>query len=232
MYFTGEPGAARSCLPGSEGAGRKPTVVRPHGAALRPYLIAGEWLGSLKARRKKASHSLKVRNLNWKVNTTIRQLIWRKLAYRAKRFALHTSQVWPRGTSHECPRCGSPGITCKSPEHRQSSRFGHWFCCSNPECRFNGGRDYVASLNIGRRALIEAYPSEAASEVVCQPVSYRGAGATLPFPSPDTLPTVLVKCASIFGGLICPGLLHRLGTTLTGFNQAIRVSLIWLPSSG
>jgi hypothetical protein len=37
-YFTGEPGAAKSCPPGSEGAGRRPTAARPHGAALRPYL--------------------------------------------------------------------------------------------------------------------------------------------------------------------------------------------------
>ncbi len=192
-------------------------------------LIAGEWLKSLKARkRKNHNHFPKVRTLNWRVNTTIRQLIWRKLAYRAKRFALGTTQVWPRGTSHECPRCGGPGVTCKSPEHCESNRFGHWFCCLNPACAFNGDRDYVAALNIGRRALIESYPSEAKADEVCQPTSYRGVGAALPLPSPDALPSILVKCASVFGGQICPGLLRRLGTTLTGFNQAIQVSPIWL----
>lgn len=196
-------------------------------------LIAGEWLKSLKARkRQQPNHFRKVRTLNWRVNTTIRQLIWRKLDHRTRRFALRTTQVWPRGTSHECPRCGGPGITCKSPEHRASSRFGHWFCCLNDACFFNCDRDYVASLNIGRRALIETYPSEVESDVVCQPVSYKGPGATLPFPSPDALPAVLVRCASVFRGLICPGLLRRLGTTLTGFSQAIQVSPIWLPSPG
>lgn len=192
-------------------------------------LIAGEWLKSLKARkRKQHNHFRRVRTLNWRINTTIRQLIWTKLTYRTKRFALRTTQVWPRGTSHECPRCGGLGITCKSPEHHESSRFGHWFCCLNPACAFNGDRDYVASLDIGRRALIERYPSDTKSDEVCQPASYKGAGAALPLPSPDALPAILVKCASVFGGQICPGLLRRLGTTLTGFNQAIQVSPIWL----
>lgn len=196
-------------------------------------LIAGEWLKSLKARkRQKHNHFRKVRSLNWRLNTTIRQLIWTKLEYRAKRFALGTTQVWPRGTSHECPRCGGPGITCKSPDHRHSSRFGHWFCCLNPMCAFNGDRDYVAALNVGRRTLLESYPSDTKSDEVCQPASYTGAGAALPLPSPDALPAILVKCASVFGGQICPGLLRRLGTTLTGFIQAIKVSPIWLPSPG
>lgn len=107
-------------------------------------LIAGEWLKTLKARKRKQHHHfLKVRSLNWRVNTTIRQMIWTKLEYRTKRFALRTTQVWPRGTSHECPRCGSPGITCKSPQHRESSCFGHWFCCLNEACSFNGDRDYM-----------------------------------------------------------------------------------------
>jgi hypothetical protein len=38
-HFTGEPGAARSCPPGSEGAGRRRTSVMMQRAALRPYLI-------------------------------------------------------------------------------------------------------------------------------------------------------------------------------------------------
>jgi putative transposase len=187
--------------------------------------IAGEWLKTLKARKKKAGR--KVRTLTWKVNTTIREMVWKKLEYKAKRYALKTKRVWPRGSSHECPRCGKKSVTCKSPEHHQSTSYGHWFYC--PACGFNADRDYAASLNIGRRALLETYPSDEKTDVVCQPVSYTGTGATLPFPSPDAL---CVRFASFAGGLVCPGLLHRLGTTLAGFNQAIAVSPLWLPAPG
>jgi hypothetical protein len=90
----------------------------------------------------------------------------------------------------------------------------------------------VAALNIGRRALLESYPSDTKLDEVFQPASYQGAGAALPLPSPDALPSIVAKCASVFGGQICPGLLRRLGTPLTGFNQAIRVSPISLPSPG
>src|SRR5262245_51640113 len=40
---TGEPGAARSCPPGSEGAGRRRTLAREQRAVLRPYLNEGDW---------------------------------------------------------------------------------------------------------------------------------------------------------------------------------------------
>lgn len=195
--------------------------------------IAGEWLKTLKAKKKKNNHFQKVRTLNWKVNTTIRQLIWRKLDYRVKRYAIRTKQVWPRGSSHECPRCGEAGITCKSPEHRQPISYGHWFCCLNPACGFNADRDYVAALNIGCRALVEDYPSEEKTDVVCQPVFYTGIGAALPFPPSDRskgqktlIPSLLLKRQ------VCLGLLHRLRTTLTGFNQAIAVGPMWLPAPG
>ena len=143
-----------------------------------------------------------MRTINWKVNTTIRQLIWRKLDYKASRYALQTKQVWPRGSSPECPRCGKLGHTCQSPEHPQSTPYGHWFCCPNPACGFNADRDYVASLNVGRRALLEDYPSDEKTDVVCQPASYMGAGAALPFPSPDALATILVLEFRIKNGRI------------------------------
>lgn len=193
------------------------------------HLIAGEWLKTLKARRKKGRNHRKLRTLNWKVNTTIREAIWNKLAYKVKRFCIETRRVWPRGSSHECPRCGGVGVTCKSPEHsNEVSRYGHWFYCRDDECGYNADRDYVASLNIGRRALTEDYPSDEKDEIECQPVSYRGAGAALPFPSPDALQHI-VRCASATGGQVCPRLLKQLGTTLTGFNKAIAVGPMWLP---
>lgn len=192
-------------------------------------LIAGEWLKTLKARKKKGRRS---RTLNWKVNTTIRETIWSKLEYKVKRVSIATKRVWPGGSSHECPRCGEAGVTCRSPAHRgQVSRYGHWFFCQDPECGYNADRDYVASLNVGRRALTEEYPSDEQDERECQPVSYRGTGAALPFPSPDALRDV-VRCASNEGGQVCQSLLRRLGTTLTGFDKAITVGPMWLPGYG
>ena len=202
-------------------------------------LIAGEWLKTLKARRKKGRNHPKLRTLNWKVNTTIREAIWNKLEYKVKRFSINTRRVWPRGSSHECPRCGAVGVTCKSPEHRnQVTPYGHWFFC--PNCGYNADRDYVASLNIGRRALTESYPSDEKNENKCQPVSYTGTGAALPFPSPDALCKML-RCASTAGddflrlpqgGQIRLSHLKRLGTTLAGFHQAISVKPKWLPGYG
>ena len=208
-------------------------------------LIAGEWLKTLKARRKGSKRRL--RTLNWKINTTIREVIWTKLVYKVKRYSIKTKRVWPRGSSHECPRCGQTGVTCKSPEHRsQVSPYGHWFYCTNSRCSFNADRDYVASLNIGRRALAKDYPSDKKDKVECQPVSYTGTGATLPFPSPDALQDV-VRCAStaddkvlprsnaarlLPGGQIRLSYLLRLGTTLTGFDKAIALKPKWLPGYG
>lgn len=193
-------------------------------------LIAGEWLKTLKARKKKGGNHRKLRTLNWKVNTTIREAIWNKLEYKVKRFSIETRRLWPRGSSHECPRCGGPGVTCKSPEHRDEvSPYGHWFFCLDPECGYNADRDYVASLNVGRRALTEDYPSDEKDEIESQPVSYTGTGAALPFPSPDAL--CKVRCAS-FGGQVCPSELSRLGTTLAGFDKAIAVAPMWLPGYG
>jgi hypothetical protein len=203
-------------------------------------LIAGEWLKTLKARRKKGRKGRKWRTLNWKVNTTIREAIWNKLEYKAKRFLINTRRVWPRGSSHECPRCGKPGVTCKSPEHRDEvTPYGHWFFCTDPECGYNADRDYVASLNVGRRALSEDYPSDEEDKVKCQPVSYTGMGAALPFPSPDAL-RAIVRCASAAGagvrlpqgGRIRLSLMMRLGTTLAGFDKAVAVGPMWFPGYG
>ena len=205
-------------------------------------LIAGEWLKTLKARNKHNKRGRKQRTLNWKVNTTIREAIWTKLEYKVNRFSINTRRVWPRGSSHECPRCGQPGgVTCKSPEHRHpASPYGHWYCCLNPDCGYNADRDYVASLNVGRRALTNDYPSDEQDEMQCQPLSYMGSGATLPFPSPDAF-RERVRCASaagdefvhlLKGGQIRRSHLEWLRTTLAGFDETITVSPLWLPGYG
>jgi putative transposase len=161
-------------------------------------VITGEWLGSLRS-------SDKSRDLNWRINSQIRSAIVSKLRHKARRVGISVRTVWPRGTSHRCPRCGAAGqrIADRPPHamHRHKPGRGYrprscsWFSCGR--CGFNGDRDYVAALNIGvewfaeeraRRAAGRAKKvtgrrlSQAAA-VHRQAVSYRGAAAARPFPS-------------------------------------------------
>jgi transposase len=138
--------------------------------------IVGEWLKTLKVRKKKWGRGKKARWRNWRTSTTVRQAIWSKVEYKAALFGIRTRTILPRGTSHECPRCGKKGITTLSPEHKESIKWGRWFKCLH--CGYNCDRDYVAGVNIGLRWLKRGARKE-------KPVSYIGAGAALPFPSPD-----------------------------------------------
>ena len=161
-------------------------------------VVAGEWLGSLKSGDKSY-------DLNWRIHSQIRSAILKKLRYKAKRVGIAVRLVWPRGTSHRCPRCGasSQRIADRPPHAVQRHKPGRgyrprtcsWFVCR--ACGFNGDRDYVAALNIG----IEYFAEEAvrreagrgnkvtgrrlsaAAAVYRQAVSYRGAAAARPFPS-------------------------------------------------
>ena len=90
-----------------------------------------------------------------------------------------------------------PGITTLSPEHNENIKWGPWFKCFH--CGYNGDRDYVAALNIGRRWLSRQAMDN-------KPVSYIGAGAALPFPSPDKQ---VVRSQVL--------------TTLSGFRKAVRL---------
>ena len=88
-----------------------------------------------------------------------------------------------------------PGITTLSPEHNENIKWGPWFKCFH--CGYNGDRDYA--LNIGRRWLSRQAMDN-------KPVSYIGAGAALPFPSPDKQ---VVRSQVL--------------TTLSGFRKAVRL---------
>ena len=159
-------------------------------------VIVGEWLGSLKSRDRS-------RDLNWRINSQIRAKILEKLRYKARRAGIAVRTVWPRGTSHRCPRCGAdkqwiadlPPGSKRHPKPGHRPRSSSWFVCGS--CGFNGDRDYVASLNIsveyfaeqatrrvaeGDRRLAGKRLSEAASDHR-QVVSYRGTSAARPFPS-------------------------------------------------
>lgn len=107
--------------------------------------------------------------------------------------------VWPRGTSHRCPRCGAEGQPVRDhpPNFESRRKPGRrprrcsWFCCR--ECGFNGDRDYAAALNIGIEhfAEEEARKEEKAggrrlaeaAKAYRQAVSYTGAAAARPFTS-------------------------------------------------
>lgn len=104
-----------------------------------------EWLKSLKSQ--KFSH-----NLNWVINTTVRQAIYEKVEYKARLVGIKLKRpVQPYGTSQYCPRCGKKGIHTKSAHHTEEVKSGGWFFC--PTCRYNADRDYVACCNLARKVL-------------------------------------------------------------------------------
>jgi hypothetical protein len=131
-------------------------------------VIAGEWLGSLK-------RSARSKDLHWRSNK-IRSKILEKLRYQCKRVGIRVAEVWPRGTSHRCPRCGAdgqhvadhppcplekrprrkPGTHGWAPGHagtkHRPGRYS-WFHCG--QCGANGDRDYMAALHIGAEYLAE-----------------------------------------------------------------------------
>jgi putative transposase len=81
--------------------------------------------------------------------------------------------------------------TYASPEHRHTvTKWGAWLYCANPTCRWNGSRDYAASLNIARlgAALVrhaqvtERFHHPAITDPSVQPVSYMGTWAALRLP--------------------------------------------------
>jgi putative transposase len=73
-----------------------------------------------------------------------------KIEYRADCAGVTVERVYPKGTSRSCPRCGSPGHTCKSLDHHEELWWGGHFRCDNARCNFEGDRDYIGALNVAR----------------------------------------------------------------------------------
>jgi transposase len=105
-----------------------------------------EWLKSLK------SDSFS-RNLNWTINSTVRQAIYDKVSYKASQAGIKFCRPLPAGhTSQFCPKCGKKGYHVKAPNRlKEKIKSGSWFYC--PHCHYNADRDYVATQNLARRAL-------------------------------------------------------------------------------
>ncbi len=152
-------------------------------------LIAGESLKSMKSAGR--GRGAKGRWRNWRNNAQVRGEIWRVLRYKCFLAGVRLQWQQPRHTSHVCPRCGKPAHTYTSPEHcSKSNDWGAWLCCSNPECLWNGSRDYAASLNIARLGAAVIRHAQTTGQVIhpsithpsVQPVSYIGTRAALRLP--------------------------------------------------
>ncbi len=152
-------------------------------------LIAGESLKSMKSQGRGKGTRGKWRN--WRNNAQIRGELWRVLRYKCFLAGVRLEWQQPRHTSHTCPRCGKPAHTSTSPEHcSKVNDWGAWLCCSNPECLWNGSRDYAASLNIARLGIAMIRHAQTTGRVVhpsithpsVKPVSYIGTWAALRLP--------------------------------------------------
>jgi putative transposase len=153
-------------------------------------LICGENLTTLKTIGR--GRGVRGRFRNWRNNSQVRGELWRVLRYKCYLLGIRLRDVEARGTTHTCPRCHQPAKTFLSPDpsHRKKADdWAPWLCCGNPECGWNGARDYAASLNIARLGMAylvtyhqtKRYHPYRMSESFdsLKPASYTGAGAAL-----------------------------------------------------
>jgi putative transposase len=157
-------------------------------------LICGENLTTLKTIGR--GRGVRGRWRNWRNNSQVRGELCRVLKYKCYLLGIRCRDVEARGTTHTCPHCHQPAHTYLSPAplHRsKADDWAPWLCCANPTCRWNGARDYAASLNIARLGLAflityhatrryQAYRMSESKDLL-KPVSYTGTGATLLLPS-------------------------------------------------
>jgi putative transposase len=158
-------------------------------------LICGENLTTLKTIGR--GRGVRGRFRNWRNNSTVRGELWRVLKYKCHLLGLRARTVEPRGTTHTCPRCHRPARTFASPADRaKATDWGAWLCCENPDCFWNGARDYAASLNIaalGMAFLVTycetgKYLGFRMTSQEVKPASYTGSGAALLLPSQGITP--------------------------------------------
>jgi len=153
-------------------------------------LICGENLTTLKTIGR--GRGVRGRFRNWRNNSQVRGELWRVLKYTCYLLGIRLRDVEARGTTHMCPRCHHPAKTSLSPDpsHRKKADdWAPWLCCGNPECGWNGARDYAASLNMARLGMAylvtyhqtKRYHPYRMSESFdsLKPASYTGAGAAL-----------------------------------------------------
>src|SRR5215470_7355720 len=160
-------------------------------------LICGENLTTLKTIGR--GRGVGGRWRTWRNNAQVRGELWRVLKYKGYLLGLRVRDVPAQGTTHTCPKCHQPTKTYLSPETRHRKKaddWAPWLCCSNPDCLWNGARDYAATLNIARLGLAflityhdtKRYVSYRLTSSEVKPVSYSGTGATLLLPSQRVTP--------------------------------------------
>ena len=88
--------------------------------------------------------------LSWELSSWARRDVIENIEYRAECVGLAVERVYPQGTSRSCPRCGSTGHTCKSPDRHEELWWGGHFRCDNSRCGFEGDRDYIGAVNVAR----------------------------------------------------------------------------------
>src|SRR3989440_5133081 len=160
-------------------------------------LICGENVTTLKTEGR--GRGVRGRFRNWRNNTTVRGELWRTLKYKCHLLGMRARQVEPRGTTHTCPHCHQPAKTYASSaasDRKKARSWGPWLCCSNPDCLWNGARDYAASINIARLGMAllityhetQRYVAYRLADSSVKPALYTSAGAMLLLPSQGITP--------------------------------------------
>lgn len=160
-------------------------------------LICGENLTTLKTEGR--GRGVRGRFRNWRNNTTVRGELWRVLKYKCHLLGLRARQVEARGTTHTCPHCHQPAKTFASStpaDRKKAIKWGAWLCCANPDCLWNGARDYAASINIARLGMAflityhetKRYVAYRMADSSVKPALYSSAGAMLLLPSQGIAP--------------------------------------------
>lgn len=160
-------------------------------------LICGENLTTLKTEGR--GRGVRGRFRNWRNNTTVRGELWRVLKYKCHLLGIRARQVEPRGTTHTCPHCHHPAKTYASSalaDRAKAITWGAWMCCSNPDCLWNGARDYAASLNIARLGMAflisyhqtQRYVPYRMADSSVKPALYSSVGAPLLLPAQRVTP--------------------------------------------
>jgi len=160
-------------------------------------LICGENLTTLKTEGR--GRGVRGRFRNWRNNTTVRGELWRVLKYKCHLLGIRARQVEPRGTTHTCPHCHQPAKTFASSapaDRKKAIKWGAWLCCSNPDCLWNGARDYAASVNIARLGMAflityhetQRYMAYRMADSSVKPALYSSVGAPLLLPAQGIAP--------------------------------------------
>jgi putative transposase len=123
----------------------------------------------------------------WSISSWARGTLLDNVEYRAELVDLEVETVNPWGTSRHCPRCGKRGETVNAPNDYTECRHGGHFHC--PACGFEGDRDYVGAVNVGRKHFDECKMERAT------PAAYTAAGNHASFPSHTRRDTSKELCA-------------------------------------